>query len=147
MSMQLYNEKKEGVLDPSTARWHVPQVQGLIRFVVVKRLPTTNLKKETDDIKSFIEGPLGLEFRKWVSSTKPPVSSRFLGEGRFARYEIYQVATAKKSNAIPQELRFVALGDKDWYVFALLLTPTDSENFYVWAVNTFDFDMMVKDFR
>jgi len=128
---------------PYFIRNPISQILGLTRIVVVKRIPGTSLKKEAADIKNFVEGVLGLELKNLVPFDKPPVfSKRFL----FSRYEVYQVVS-KKGNAMSQELRFVALGDKNWYVFALLLTPSDNENFYAWAVNTKDFDMIVKDFR
>jgi len=146
MSMQLYNIARQDVIDQTQGK-SLSQIQGLIRFIVVKRNASTSLKKETDDIKSFVKNILGLEITKLVSSDPAPVTTtRFLGKGNFSRYEVYQ-ASPKRSNAIPEEIRFVALGDKKWYIFGLLFTPSDAENFYAWAVNIQDFDMMIKDFK
>ena len=130
MSMQLYNQNKGN------------RVDGLIRFQVIKRSTDTSLKKETDDLKKFIDGFLGIDFKKLVSSDKAPVSNRFI----FSRYEIYQVSS-KKENTIDQELRLVVLGDQNWYILVFLLTPTANVDFNTWAVNLQDFDMIVKDFR
>ncbi len=131
MSMQLYSKGEGG------------HIQGLIRFVVVKRSADTSLKKEVEDLKKYFDGVLKLDFKKLVSSDKAPTSSRFL----FSRYEVYQVASKKEESPSNQEIRLVALGDKDWYVFAFLLTPADSENFYTWASNTQSFDMIVKSLK
>jgi hypothetical protein len=140
MSMQLYNIAMQGMVN--SRRQSVAQIQGYFRFIVVKRTPETNLKKETDDIKSFIDKYLSLEFKKLVESKKAPVSKRFI----FSRYEVYQVSQ-KKGNTVPQELKFVALGDKNWYVFGVLLSPSENENPDAWAIDNQDFNMMLRDFR
>ena len=141
MSAQFYNIIREGMVDKDKGK-SISQIQGLIRFVVVRRNHNTSLKKEANDVKDFVGKILNVDFRKLVSSDKIKTSNRFL----FSRYEVYEVAP-RKNNPIPQELRFVALGDKNWYVFGLLFSPSESENFYAWANNTQDFDMMIKDFR
>lgn len=130
MSMQLYNQNGGDRID------------GFIRFVVVKRSADTSFNKETDELKTFFDQTLGIDFKKLVSSDKAPVSKRFI----FSRYEVYQVAS-KKENTIEQELRFVALGDKDWYIFAFLLSPSETVDFSTWATNIADFDMIIKGFR
>jgi len=148
MSMQLFNVRTETQgLDPGMLK-NISIYEGLIRFVVVKRTVNTSLKKETEDIRHFIEQGQGhgldLVVKKLLPSpaTPPQVSNRF----QFYRYEIYDVAE-HKSRTIDKELRFVALGDDKWYVFALLETPSPEEDFHTWAVNTQDFDMIIKDFR
>ena len=128
--MELYSKSKGARID------------GLIRFLVIRRTADTNLKKEAEDLKKYFDTFLKIDFKKLVSSNKAPVSDRFL----FSRYEVYQVAS-KKENTADQELRLIVLGDKDWYVFAFLLTPSDVDNFYTWACNTRAFDMIVKKLR
>jgi hypothetical protein len=140
MSAQFYNQPRKGVLD---ARGKiVSPIQGLFRFSVVKRSHATDLKKEMENMKGFVTKTLDLHVKKLVSSGKAPVSKRFL----FSRYETYQVVP-KKNNPIPQEIRFVALGDKNFYVFGVLFSPTRNEDFFNWAVNTQTFDLMLKEFR
>jgi hypothetical protein len=130
MSVQIYNETQD------------QKVEGMIRFVAVSRGPQTNLAKETEGLKKYFGDFMGLEFKKMISSDKAPAYSRFL----FSRYETYLVGS-KKINAADRELRLAVLGDKDWYIFAFLLTPTESDNLYAWARNTETFDLIVKDFR
>lgn len=131
MSMQLYSKDQND------------QINGLIRFVIIRRHGDTTLRKEADEIKKFFETFLNLEFKKLVSSDKPATTpSRFL----FSRYEIYQVQP-KKENALNQEVRLVTFGDKEWYIFAFVLTPPETDNFYVWACNTRAFDMIVQSLR
>jgi hypothetical protein len=148
MSMQLFNLRTETQgLDPSLLK-NISIYEGLIRFVVVKRTVNTSLKKETDNIIHFIEQGQGhgldLVVKKLLPAPdkQPQVSNRF----KFYRYEIYDVAE-HKSRTIDKELRFVALGDDKWYVFAIMETPSPEEDFHTWAVNTQDFDMIIKDFR
>lgn len=148
MSMQLFNIKKETEgLDPELLK-KISIYEGVIRFVVVRRNINTSLQKEVDDIRHFVEEGDGhgmdLTVKKLMPAPEPlpQVSNRFM----FYRYEVYQVAE-HKSRGIDKELRFVALGDEKWYVFAILETPSAEEDFKTWAVNTQDFDMIVKDFR
>jgi hypothetical protein len=131
MSMQLYNKGLGGRLD------------GMVRFLVIKRGPDTSLKKETDELKKYFNDFLGITFTKLTSSDKAPVkSNRFV----FSRFEIYQISQ-KKANTSGQELRLVVVGDKNWYVFGFLMTPSDSDSFYTWASNTRTFDMIIKSLR
>jgi len=142
MSAWFTNQSKPLEITDRSRGKFAPQTLGLMRFVVVKRSHNTSLKKETEDMHDFVTKNLDLDFKKLVSYDKVPVSNRFL----FSRYEIYQVIP-KKSNPIPEEIRFVALGDRNWYVLGLLFTPSESEDFYNWAVNTQYFDMIIRDFR
>ena len=141
MSAQFYNVIREGMVDKGLGK-SIAQIQGLIRFVVVRRNHNTSLKKEANDLRDFVSNILKVDFRKLISSDKAQVSNRFL----FSRYEVYEVAP-RKNNPIPQELRLVALGDKNWYVLGILFSTSDSENFYAWANNVQDFNMIIKDFR
>ena len=130
MSMQLYSKGKNDRID------------GLVRFVVIKRNADTSLKAETADLKKYFTDFLSLDFKKLVSSDKAPVTDRFI----FSRYEVYQAAS-KKENTAEQEIHLVVLGDKDWYIFGFLLTPTETDNFYTWACNTQAFNMIIKSLR
>jgi len=131
MSMQLYNHGSG------------EQVNGMIRFVAVRRTANTDFKKEINTMKTYFDGFLGLEFKRLVSSsTLSGVPPRFV----FSRYETYQVKS-KKENTVSQELRLVALGDKDWYIFIFMLSPSDTENFYLWACNTQAFDIILRKLR
>jgi hypothetical protein len=130
MSMQLYNKGLGGRLD------------GMIRFLVIKRGADTTLKKETDELKKYFSDFLGVTFTKLVSSDKAPVKSRFL----FSRFEVYQV-TQKKANTSGQELRLAVVGDKNWYVFGFLMTPSEADSFPTWANNIQSFEMVVRSLR
>ncbi len=130
MSMQLHSETKGSRID------------GLIRFVVVKRDRQTSLKKETEKLKKYFNDFLKIEVKKLVSSNSAPAYNRFL----FSRYEIYQVSPLKE-DASDQELRLVVLGDKNWYIFMFLLSPSEKENLYTWACNTRAFDVIVKKLK
>ncbi|MBU6474817.1 MAG: hypothetical protein KGQ70_02520 [Alphaproteobacteria bacterium] len=131
MSMQLFNESK--------GKGKKKQINGMIRFVVIRRDSETSLRKAAFKLKDYFNNFLGLDFKKLVSSQRPPAASRFV----FARDEIYQVST-KNATTHDQEVRLVTLGSKSWYVFAFLLTPEADDNFYTWACNTRAFDMVVK---
>jgi hypothetical protein len=130
MSMQLYSKQKNDLVD------------GLVRFVVARRSDENSLKKEALAVRKHITEFLGLDIKKLISSDKLPASNRFL----FSRYEVYQV-TPRKEGASSQELRLAVLGDKDWYVFVFLLSPSDNDDFYTWACNTQAFDIIVKSLR
>ncbi len=131
MYMQLFSESTNGLSGRK-------RIDGMIRFMVVRRDSQTSLKKEAARLKSYFNSFLGLKFTKLVSSEKVPASKRFL----FSRYEIYKVS--KNETSHDQEVRIVALGSKSWYVFAFLLTPTKDDSFYTWACNTKSFDMIIK---
>lgn len=141
MSMQLYN--KDIVSNPDDPRQKLDKVLGVIRFVMIQRHANTTFRKETDDIRRYFTEQMGLDFQNLISSDKAPVSGQYL----FSRYEIYQVASKKEENAPPRELRLVTLGDKDWYVFAFLLTPMEATNFYLWATNTRAFDIVLNTLK
>lgn len=130
MSVQIHNEAQSR------------QVDGLIRFVAVRRRAQTSLAQELETLKKYFNETLGLEIKKMVSSGDIPAAPRFL----FSRYELYQVASKKKSLS-EQDLRLVALGDKEWYIFVFLLSPSEADNLYAWARNTQTFDLVVKSLK
>ncbi len=131
MSMQLFNE--------NDGRRKKKQINGMIRFVVIRRDSETSLIKESAAIKKYFNDFLGLKFVKLISSEKEPAAPRFL----FSRYEVYEMST-KNAATQDQEAHILVLGSKSWYVFAFLLTPTANNNFYTWACNTRAFNLIVK---
>lgn len=130
MSVQLHNETPARTID------------GLIRVSAVHRSSQTNLAQETAKLKKYFDEFLSLEFKKMLTSETLPASSRFL----FSRYETYAVVS-KKDSASQKEVRLGVFGDKDWYIFAFLLTPTESENLAAWARNTRSFDLILKSIK
>jgi len=130
LSVQLHNEPQ------------AEKVDGMIRFVAVRRRSQTSLAQEMTGLKNYLNSFLGIELKKLVSSDKAPAYKRFL----FSRHEVYQVGS-KKKNSDDGELRLVVLGDPEWYIIVFLMTPSKTGNFYAWAHNTQAFDLIVKNLR
>ena len=114
----------------------------VIKIIAVRRSADTSLTKELQAMKAHFSDFLGIKLTRLVASEKPEVSDRFI----FARREIYEAAYAKDNHNNPY-ISFVALGDKDWYVFAYLISPLEQENLPVWGHNVRSFDIVVKSMR
>jgi hypothetical protein len=118
------------------------QINGFIRFIAIRRSPQTTLKKESEALRTYLNDSVGVDIIKLKSSSKAAAYSRF----SFSRYEIYQIAS-KKSNKRDQELHSIVLGDKDWYIFIFLLTPTETNNLLFWAHNTLSLEMILNSMK
>lgn len=131
VALQLHNQNK-----------NTGALEGIIRVAAIKRGQRNSLDGEITLMKKYFETNVGLSFTKLVSSDTPKTAPRWA----FARDEVYQTQP-KKEGAAPQELHLAILGDKDWYVFAFLLTPTERDDFNSWARNTQTFNMLVRDLK
>jgi len=114
-------------------------IEGYVRFLAVRRSRSTDFQTELDDQRKYFDNVMNLKITKMISSGKSQAYDRFL----FNRYEIYDVEP-KKGKASPQEIHFLALGDKEWYIFAILFTPKEGTHLYNWARNTQSFKEIVK---
>lgn len=137
MSVQIHNE------NPVSKK-----VEGLIRFVAVRRTNDTNLLKEVEKLKEYFNNFLGVNIKKMESSGPISVYDRFL----FSRYENYLVEPNKnyltdQRRSQDKEVHLVVLGDKNWYIFVFLYTPSDQGDFSAWAHNTAAFDLIVKSLK
>ncbi|HYD19227.1 MAG TPA: hypothetical protein VEF76_12190 [Patescibacteria group bacterium] len=117
-------------------------VEGYVRILAVRRSRSTDFQTELDDQRKYFDNVMNLKITKLVSSDKSAAYNRFL----FNRYEIYDVAP-KKGTASAQEIHFLALGDKEWYVFMTLFTPKEQTNLYNWARNTQSFREIIKSVK
>ncbi len=118
------------------------KIEGIIHFMAVRRSAKTDLLQELEGLKTYCDDRLAINIKKLLSSGPTAASGRFL----FSRAETYQVAP--KNNALAeQELRLVVLGDKNWYIFILLLTPTEASNLYTWANNTQVLELILKSLK
>jgi hypothetical protein len=117
-------------------------IEGYIRFLAVRRSRSTDLQTELDDQRKYFDNVMNLKITKLTSSEKSPAYNRFL----FNRLEVYDVEP-KKGKASAQEIHFLALGDKEWYVFATLFTPKESTHLYNWARNTQSFKELIKSIK
>lgn len=117
-------------------------IEGYIRFLAVRRSRSTDFQTELDDQRKYFDNVMNLKIAKLVSSDKSLAYNRFL----FNRLEVYDVEP-KKGKASPQEIHFLALGDKEWYIFAILFTPKEQTHLYNWARNTQSFREIVKSIK
>lgn len=130
LSIQLQNKSPTGV------------VEGFVRIAAVRRNPSTSFSVEVDRLKQFFGDVMGLDFKKLRSSEKLGTIERFL----FDRYEIYDVQGRKENQGL-QDLHLVVLCDKEWYIFAFLITPREQDNLYTWARNVRSFELIAKSIR
>jgi hypothetical protein len=117
-------------------------IEGYIRFLAVRRSRSTDFQTELDDQRKYFDNVMNLKITKLISNEKSPAYNRFL----FNRVEVYDVEP-KKGKASPQEIHFLALGDKEWYIFATLFTPKETTHLYNWARNTQSFKEIVKSIK
>ena len=121
----------------------IDTTEGYMNFLTVRRSGDTNLKKELLNLKTHFSDMMGLDVTKLVLSQKPEIlSNRFI----FARYEVYETEYKKGGPKSP-EIRLVTLGDKDWYVFIYMVTPSAIDSFPTWAHNVKCFDIIIKSIR
>lgn len=130
LTVQLHNRSNSGIL------------QGYIRFLAVRRGGHTTFKKETDKLRRYLNSELNLDFKKMLSSEKYAALTRFT----FGQDERYSVGY-KKGNQQDQELRLLALADPEWYIYVVMISPTEEHDLYTWARNRKTFDLIVKSFK
>ena len=130
LSVQLFTKSPSG------------SVEGFIRVVAVRRSIHTALHHELKSLKKYFDETLHLEFVRMISSEKPQqISDRFI----FSQFEVYDVKP-KTSDGL-QELRLLALGDKEWYVFVFLLTQKEENNLLTWARNIRSLELISKSLK
>ena len=117
-------------------------IEGYIRFLAVRRSRSTDFQTELDDQRKYFDNVMNLKIMKLTSSETSATYNRFL----FNRIEVYDVEP-KKGKASAQEIHFLALGDKEWYIFATLFTPKESTHLYNWARNTQSFKEIIKSIK
>ena len=130
MSAQIHNMTKAG------------KIEGLIRFIVVRRVSDTDLKTEVEKLKKYFDEFFQLDIKELRLSKTAPVYDRFI----FSRYEVYRVLPRKKMNRV-KELRFVILGDKEWYILMFLLAPSEEDDLSSWSRDIQTFDLILKSIR
>lgn len=128
-SLQIHNKNKN-------------VLEGFIRISAAKRSENTHLNTEIAEVKKFFAEEMKIKFDKLVSSEEYNHNSRY----PYGRRETYEVtySTGKRQR---QEARFYVFGNDEWYFFATLITPLESNNFYVWARNTRAFDILIASLR
>lgn len=130
LSMQLYTKSSSGA------------VEGFIRVVAIRRSIHTAMHHELKSLKKYFDETLKLDFVRMVSSEKPTqINDRFI----FSQFEVYNV---KPKNAEgEQEMRLLALGDKEWYVFIFLLSQKEENNLLTWARNIRSLDLITRSLK
>lgn len=119
------------------------RVEGYIRFMAVRRSPDENIMKAINEQKKYFTDVMGLKFLKLVSTGKSPAYVRFM----FNREETYEVQGTKSANLRPQEVQFVMLGDKEFYIFGFLFTQKKTSNLANWARNTQSFRVILHSIK
>ncbi|MCK4945931.1 MAG: hypothetical protein KAS59_06680 [Alphaproteobacteria bacterium] len=130
MSAQIHSVTKAG------------KIEGLIRFIVVRRGHQAKLKDQVSKLKEYFDEFLMLDIKSLVSSDTAPVYDRFL----FSRYEVYK-AFSKKKGGNEKEIRFVMLGDKEWHILIFLLAPSEEVDLSSWSRDVQTFDLILKNLR
>lgn len=130
MSVQIHSVTKTG------------KVEGLIRFIAVRRNSDTKLNDQVIKLKKYFDEFLMIDIKSLVSSDTAPVYDRFL----FSRYEVYKAVTRKKDDT-EKEIRFALLGDREWYIFIFLLAPAEKEDLPSWSRGVHTFDLILKNLR
>lgn len=118
-------------------------INGFIRVLAVRRMANTSLLNEVDLLKKHFADYLKIDVNSLASTAKlEKVPARFI----FSRYEVYKAAYKKEGVADP-EVRLIALGDKDWYVFVYLITPREQDNLVTWGHNLRTMDIILASMR
>ena len=130
LSVQILNKNSAGT------------TEGYIGFIAIRRSRNTDIRKEFDELKKFFAEKVKIEFSKLIAIERPKVTDRFI----FSRLERYEAKSTEKLR-IPQEIRLLALGDKEWYIFIYMISPTETANLYNWARNSHSFDVIMQSVR
>lgn len=117
-------------------------LQGFVHVMAIRRNRNTSLRSELENLKTYFEDTMKLQFDRLESSSKSPAYDRFM----FNRYEIYEVKN-KQRGEVPQMLHLAVLGDKEWYVILFLLSPREDDNLYNWARNVASFEAILQSIK
>lgn len=118
-------------------------LQGLVLVQAVNRKSSSGLKSELELFRdSVIEDSMGFQIRDFVGEHDFKASSRFI----YKRMEVYN-GGIKDDPYSRQEMRFAVLGDGNWYIFMVLITPSAQDDLLLWARNTRAFDLMLQSIR
>lgn len=118
------------------------KIDGVVQFLAVARGADTNIKLEISRLNEHIKLYHKVFVRKMISTGSAPVYSRFV----FSRQEVYSISLTEEGSA-EQELWLAALGDREWYTFVYLITPTRTSSPYNWARNIRAFDLIVQSLK
>lgn len=119
------------------------KIDGYISFVGIRRTRSASLRAEIENMRTYFNEAFKLDILSLTGSEDVPLTTeRFI----FKRHEIYTVQN-QDTKRLPQELHFVVLGDKDWYIFGFLITPLEKDNLYTWARNTETFNTILRSIR
>jgi hypothetical protein len=117
--------------------------QGYIRILAIRRQRATDIQSEIDALRKYFNETMSIDFKKMISTGKSDAYARFL----FNRYEVYDVVSKAAKVPTTQEIHLVALGDKEWYIFAFLFTPKEAQELPIWARNVQSFQEVVKSIK
>lgn len=121
----------------------IDTTEGYINFLTVRRSGNTSFKQELEEQKKYFSETISLDIKELTQSQKLDIpGNRFL----FSRYEVYSTEY-KKGNQKSPEVRFVVLGDKDWYIFIFMVTPSIIDSLSIWAHNVRCFDIIIKSIK
>jgi hypothetical protein len=122
-------------------RWAI--TQGYIRLLAIRRQRVTDLMSEIDNMRKYFTETMSLEFKKMISTGKSDAYGRFV----FNRYEVYDVISKAAKIPTTQEIHLVVLGDKEWYIFAFLFTPKETNELAMWGRNVQSFQQVIKSIK
>lgn len=117
--------------------------RGYMRIAAIRRQSVTNLEAETEAMRKYFADVLNVELKKMLSTGKSDAGERFV----FNRYEVYDSVSKAKILTTAEEVHLVTLGDKEWYIFAFLLTPKERDDFGLWDRNVQSFHEVIKSIK
>jgi hypothetical protein len=100
------------------------------------------LKEELEILKVFLKDTMKITLTSLESSQDQFLGDRF----SFARLENYKAQDSSNS-MLQKEVRLLALGDQDFYIFALLVSPAKEADLYNWGRNTRSFSETIKTIK
>lgn len=118
------------------------KINGYINVLAVRRTPDTTIKGELGKLRLQMKDSLDIDVKELVSSTDLSYNARF----NFQRLEVY-VVNSYKTKLLDQELRLAVFGDRNWYIFVYLVTPSQDSDLYLWARNIRSYDLLLRSIR
>lgn len=131
IGLQLFNKSPAGVF------------QGYIQIFVVKRHQQDSFEREADILRSFVNNTMKLDVLEMTGTQDIAAHDKYI----FHRMETYRAKSLQEGNIATQELRLVALGSEDNYIFLLLLSPEAGKDLYNWARNTRALDLITQSIQ
>lgn len=129
ISVQLMNRSASGI------------TQGYIQIFAIRRRAETNLRGELEFLRALLIEKLDLYIEKMLISSAGPKTERF----SFSRREAY--TSTGRQNRLAQQIELVVLGNADFYIFAVLLTPDPAREIYNGARNLRSFDLISRSIQ